>query len=68
MTENREQPCKQCLVTQSEKERLVERVEDLESRLMREGTDLQDTIAELKRDKQNLGKQLTEAEQMLQTA
>ncbi len=49
-------------MTQSEKERLVERVEDLESRLMREGNDLQDTIAELKRDKQNLGKQLSEAE------
>ena len=51
VTENsrdREQPNKQCLVLQSEKERLMERVEDLEGRLNRESIDYKETIAELK--------------------
>ena len=68
MTENREQPCKQCLVIQTEKERLIERVEDLESRCHREGSDLQDTIVNLKHEKENLAKQLAETEDMLQAA
>lgn len=45
---SREQPCKQCLLSQSEKERLMERVEDLEGRLNRESIDYKETIAELK--------------------
>ena len=36
MTENREQPSKELLVVQTEKERLMERGEDLEGRLNRE--------------------------------
>jgi len=39
---------------QTEKERLIERVEDLESRCHREGSDLQDTIVDLKHEKENL--------------
>ena len=63
VTENsrdREQPNKQCLVLQSEKERLMERVEDLEGRLNRESIDYKETIAELKSDKFELNKQLEE--------
>lgn len=56
MTENRDQPCKQCLVIQNEKERLLERVEELEGKLHREVTDLQETISELKQDKEELGR------------
>ena len=41
-------PCKQCLVAQSEKERLIERIEDLEGRLNRESIDYKETIDELK--------------------
>lgn len=37
---NVEKPCKQCLLSQTEKERLQERVEDLEGRLNRESIDL----------------------------
>ena len=57
---NREQPCKQCLLTQSEKERLMERVEDLEGRLNRESIDYKDTITELKQDKIDSNRQLGE--------
>jgi len=39
MTENRDQLCKQCLVIQNEKERLHERVEELEGRLHRDVVD-----------------------------
>ena len=54
MTENREQPCKNCLISQGEKERLMERVEDLEGRLNREVFDYKETIGELEHDKQDL--------------
>lgn len=51
-----QQPCKQCLVTQNEKERLHERVEELEGRLHREFTDLQETINDLKHDKEDMSR------------
>ena len=54
MTENREQPSKELLVVQSEKERLMERVEDLEGRLNRETSDYRDTINELKQEKEDM--------------
>ena len=40
ITESRDQPCKTCLVMQNEKERLQERVEDLEGRVIRDSADL----------------------------
>lgn len=43
-------------------------MEDLESRCHREGSDLQDTIVDLKHEKENLAKQLAETEDMLQAA
>ena len=54
MTENREQPSKELLVVQTEKERLMERVEDLEGRLNRETSDYRDTINELKQEKEDM--------------
>lgn len=68
MTENREQPSKELLVVQTEKERLMERVEDLEGRLNRETSDYRDTINELKQEKEDLSRQLGQAEEHLQTA
>ena len=60
--QNREQPpSKQALELQSEKERLMERVEDLEGRLNREQIDYKETINELKLDKEDLSKSLDEA-------
>lgn len=47
MTENRDQPCKNCLLTQGEKERLQERLEDLEGRLNRESIDFKDNLSDL---------------------
>lgn len=47
MTENRDQPCKNCLITQGEKERLQERLEDLEGRLNRESIDFKDNLSDL---------------------
>ena len=64
----REQPSKQFLLLQSEKERLMERIEDLEGRLNRESIDYKETIAELKSDKFELNKQLEEVQERLTTA
>jgi len=40
ITENRDQPCKTCLFMQNEKEKLQERVDELENRLLRDNADL----------------------------
>ena len=46
----------------------MERVEDLEGRLNRETSDYRDTINELKQEKEDMQRQLTQAEERLQTA
>ena len=43
----------------------MERVEDLEGRLNRETSDYRDTINELKQEKEDLSRQLSQAEERL---
>ena len=68
LTENRDQPSKELIVSQNEKERLMERVEDLEAKLNRESVDHKEAINEFKKEKEGLLQKLDDAELRLQSA